>query len=581
MQLNRTRSISPVVDTAGARNVWPAVLALFAGAVLFRLINLDYPPRHDELYTLLAARGWLEHGAPRVGDGLYDRAWLYTALVAQFFRVFGESMVAARLPALIAGSLLVVAVFLWTRAVSGAPAAWVAALFMALAPLSIQEGQFARFYALHALAFWLAAIGVYALAERRPGWRAGLAVGLGTVGCLALAWHFQPITLIGLAGVAVWLGLVVGPPWLFTGPLRRWRWFGVAAAAGLLLVAAALAVQSGLAAELWEEYRETPAHAAGRRNEIWHYHLQLIERYPTLWPIFPVTVVFATAAAPRPALFCSCVFSVVFLLLSFGGMKHLNYLFFVYPFLFVIWALALVKSWSFLRRTVLRVTDDAVRRGAPAFAGRTGRGALITVSLAFLVLANGAPARTLLKPFGITLSEDETSFDWMPAREALAPWLERADVVATPHDVHALYYLGDYDLALNKSRLSEIEGDEFAVDPRTGRPVISTVESLGVVIDCYPSGLIVGDERMLSRDWEITPPIIGLLKERAMAVPAPPNLHAFYWEHADGSAAPGACDDLAQQPGTDAHSASTPNPRRPARRSAGRRARAPARPARG
>ena len=63
------------------------------------------------------------------------------------------------MPSVIAGSLLVVAVFLWTRSVAGSLAAWIAALFVALAPISIQVSQFARFYALQGLVFWLAATG--------------------------------------------------------------------------------------------------------------------------------------------------------------------------------------------------------------------------------------------------------------------------------------------------------------------------------------------------------------------------------------------------------------------------------------
>ena len=169
-------------STAAWDNVWLSAGLLFAAAVLIRLIDLDHLPRNDELYTVLAARGWLTDGVPRIADGIYDRAELYTILVAQFFRVLGESLVVARLPSLLAGSGLVVAVFLWTRSVAGNAAAWIAALFVCLSPLEIQLSQYARFYTLFGLLFWLGATGIYALVEQQVSSRTAppLAVGSRT-----------------------------------------------------------------------------------------------------------------------------------------------------------------------------------------------------------------------------------------------------------------------------------------------------------------------------------------------------------------------------------------------------------------
>ena len=36
-----------------------------------------------------------------------------------------------------------------------------------------------------------------------------------------------------------------------------------------------------------ERYLETPLTVIQHRGDEWFYHLHLIERYPTLWPIFP------------------------------------------------------------------------------------------------------------------------------------------------------------------------------------------------------------------------------------------------------------------------------------------------------
>ena len=222
------------------------VVLLFFLSVVIGAIGLDHLPRNDELYTLLAARGWLIDGVPRIADGVYDRAQLYTILVAQFLRVFGESLAVARLPSLIAGSLLVVAVFVWTRSVAGNLAAWIAALFVCLSPLTIQMSQYARFYTLFGLLFWLGAVGIYALVEAPPAVDIGSACRWlcclsGSRGSSATACDDGPDRPRRMAGLAV----VV--PWLWSQrhrPRRLWLTSGSAALA--VLIAGVLAIQAGL-----------------------------------------------------------------------------------------------------------------------------------------------------------------------------------------------------------------------------------------------------------------------------------------------------------------------------------------------
>ena len=64
-------------------------------------------------------------------------------------------------------------------------------------------------------------------------------------------------------------------------------------------------------------------------------------------------------------------------------------------------------------------------------------------------------------------------------------------------ELGALYYLGRYDVRFSRSKLDELpraERREFGLDPRTGRPVVSTRESLERILACYPSGVILGPQ---------------------------------------------------------------------------------------
>jgi hypothetical protein len=241
---------------------------------------------------------------------VYNRAQLYTMLLAGWFKLFGDSLVVARLLSVLFGSLLVVGVFWWTDAVAGRAAAWISALFVALGPTGIEMLQFARFYTLHALAFWLGAIGVYSLATGGLAgkWRQ-VAVAIGSALCLLLALHLQILTLMGGIGLGLWwVGFVLWRLLTHEQYRRHWPWIVL----GLLIcVVAAVTVAvflGDLIAAMFARYLETPLHVMQHQGEVWFYHLRLIEYYPTQWPIFPFLVIFALAARPRPSNFAICVF---------------------------------------------------------------------------------------------------------------------------------------------------------------------------------------------------------------------------------------------------------------------------------
>jgi Dolichyl-phosphate-mannose-protein mannosyltransferase len=279
--------------------------------------NLDQPPRFDELYHVLGARGYLEHGEPRIAEGVYERARHFTALIALLFSVFGESLIVARLPAVLCGSLLVPLVFAWVRSVAGQPAAWFAAIALLISPFWTHVAQDIRFYAPFTLLFWLAAMAVYAASTAPQLSTARLALlTLAAAICLGGALYLQQLTLMGMVGLGLWLAIHIGLPWLRAalGGYRR-----VAIALAVVTVALIGLAQIWFPSELWLRYRHTPLFDAATRDHFWFYHQWLNFYYPTLWPLSPLAALAALALRARPALFCLCVFIAAFLLLSFGG----------------------------------------------------------------------------------------------------------------------------------------------------------------------------------------------------------------------------------------------------------------------
>src|SRR5688500_5357939 len=108
-----------------------ALVALMALAASVRLAGLAAPDGRlniDEARTVVAADGVLQSGYPLLPSGrIYTRGILNSYLVAPSFALLGRHDFAARLPSVIAGVLLVPAVFLLARALGGGAAGLAAA----------------------------------------------------------------------------------------------------------------------------------------------------------------------------------------------------------------------------------------------------------------------------------------------------------------------------------------------------------------------------------------------------------------------------------------------------------------------
>jgi hypothetical protein len=544
----------PVGLTHTRQGLWLGIIVLLLVSVTVRVIDLDRLPVTDELYTTLAAQGWLHEGEPRIAEGLYTRAQFYTLLLGGWLGAFGEDVVAARTFSLVAGVLLVVAVFAWTRSVAGNLAGWIAGLFVALDPLSVQISQFARFYAMHALVFWLAAIAVYALVAGRVPPRARIWVALASVLGFLFAAHLQILTLFGVVGLGLWLFLAVGVPWL-RGLGRQKRGVVLLGVAGLIVIAGAAMLLTGMAEELLQRYRWSPSWNRAHRNEFWFYQVFFVERYPTFWSLTPLALLLAVIHRPRPAIFCACIFVPSFALLSFGGMKDDRYLFFALPFLFILWAMALAKAFDYLYPWLQNATDRVLRRLAPYLPNRPIRMGLIAAGVVFLIASNGGVVKGLMLLSGAHLVAAEGGVgmvdrlertNWEIVKPFLQPKLAQASIVLTSRDMHHLYYLEDYDFVVSENRLSEIDGDEFTIDPRTGLPVVSTVDSVRTIMECYPDGVIVIENGHWRSPIAVNDEIADLLERVGQPVaelPPESQIKAFEWRRS-GEIQPEQCASL-------------------------------------
>ena len=199
-------------------------------AVLVRLEFLFQPMRYDEsvTYAHYASRPWYialtTYTAP-------NNHVLHSELVHLTTAVLGGSEWAVRLPAFVAGILLVPATYVAGRALHGKHAGLVAAALVAASSVLVEYSTNARGYTLLALCFvLLLALGTRLLRSSNPAEWLAFAV-LGAIGLFTV-----PVMLYAFGALATWLGL----SFLIAGEgrlLRRRLLPSVAAAALLAAIA--------------------------------------------------------------------------------------------------------------------------------------------------------------------------------------------------------------------------------------------------------------------------------------------------------------------------------------------------------
>ncbi|MEM6392436.1 MAG: glycosyltransferase family 39 protein [Planctomycetota bacterium] len=519
-------------------------LVLLAVAATARLAYPVEGGHFDEYYHLLAARGVLAGEGLAIGDsGYYPRAAMYTYAVAGSMAVFGDSEWAGRLPSVLCGIGIVLLLGLWAWRQAGPRAGWATGLIAAGLPVMIQLSTICRFYTMHVLLVLIAAWAVYRVLDTRfgIGWlRVGGLSGLA-VTCLALAYPLQKTTLVVaviLAGwvMATWARRGLSPMWAG----RRQRYLVMlTAACGLGLVVLAVGWQLGVLGEQWTKYRAAAVWSQGKADDYKWYHRWMLERYGLLYLGLPLLVVAGMVRNFRLVAFALWVFVAGMLAQSLGGMKAERYLSYAMPFLVLIWGIGLAE----LLPQVVRLADWVVRRiaGRKGEAGEQPVGWLprvaATTGIVLGVLAplfyNTYALRMLPRMYDRKVATTHPYVEpvWRNVLDELRVIRAEAgagSVLVTPSGVKALYHLGELDYTLSKTQLEGFT--EGGVDPRLGRPTISTPESLAAVMAKHPSGLVLAEHTDWGKHYALTSEVAALIESKMERVElSDPEFLLFRW----------------------------------------------------
>jgi hypothetical protein len=145
------------------------------GAILLVAVSrgvIVHAPHYDELLHVLSAQGLLRVGEPVIADGAYRRAELFTHMVAWSLQLFGDDLVSARIPSLMAAALLVFVLAFGSRCGGTADRYRGCGADVVQFPATVAAAVFARFYTLHALLVTVMLIALFeGAAPGQPGWR--------------------------------------------------------------------------------------------------------------------------------------------------------------------------------------------------------------------------------------------------------------------------------------------------------------------------------------------------------------------------------------------------------------------------
>jgi hypothetical protein len=450
-----------------------AIVALLAMATLalFARNAIDHPPIYDELLHVLAARGIVATGAPSVADGTYTRALAYSQAVAWTFEIRGDDLVSARLPALIAGLLLVALVSGWISLRAGPVPGAVTAVVLVISPITVQMSVFARFYTFHALAVGVAAIAMFeATIPARPVLTRSVFAAV-SIAALAAAWQLQDTTAIAALALAAAGALSL---WIDRGyqpsTWRHGRLIIPLFAAALLVIV----VTGWFVSRAGSRFVAASDWAAHHALEPQYYLIRGTDQLPLLWPLTPALAVLALTRWRRVAAYGAAFFAVAFLCHSIAAQKSMRYLFYAWPFLCAVLGCGIVVAAESGLHFVRGLRWVSWNSGTWAFAG--------LAALTMLMSQEGQRAAKWLGGDLLPFDHQEYELDWNEAAKSLAPVIRSHQVLVTSNSMKALYYIGDYDYEFNPSVVPETQsGLEFGKDYRTGRPVIGTVESLARV----------------------------------------------------------------------------------------------------
>lgn len=489
-------ALAATVKTYAKNPYFMAVLILTFTGFLFRIYNLDYAPFWvDEVISVLAAKGLLQHGIPLLPSiELYSRDPLSTYTIATSIHLFGDSEFAARLPSVILGTLTIPLTYFLGKKVAGNDVGLIAAFFITFSFFEIAWSRQARMYQMYQF-FFLFTITAYAYfkIDHKLRYASMLLVGIIGVYFSHATWKILPPILLMDA--------------LFTTRIKNYTNNAVRyiiVVAGIIFVAAVILY----------EHPILPGWIYGiftkEITEIiyWNYPSDFFKgMYSNLWWL----AIFGSFILPlknwKNGIILVFTFWVSLFTLSYYGEAlgiggwWPRYLYFTIPFFFL---LSAVGIWAISSKIAESAIDEVsskkyINLNNIKYFKRSVSILIVVCILIIIVLTPAVP------DMGLKLNNlsqlDEPQPNYRDAAQLIKTNVKEQDIIISNRPQLVYYYLGRVDYRGNTEFVVEKDGRK--IDWYTGADIIENEQHLKQIINDNQRGWIIFNPfmKLAGKEW--------------------------------------------------------------------------------
>lgn len=320
----------------------------------------------DEFFHVYAAKGLLNTGAPVFPSGvIYDRAILFTRMVASSFKAFGFSEFGARLPSVIWGVLMIPLVYFLGARMFNRRTGLLSAILVALSPFCILWSNQCRMYTLFSFLYVLAVYLWYCGFEPPQGRQHGriqIALLIMSVLFFMVSYTIHELTIFIVPSLLCYSSGILIANRLCPGGDKKSIRKHIRMLSGLLICGVFYVAykmpggQGGLLHSFLDYFGRDRAD-----NESYLYYFLLLKRtYPVFIPFFTFTAIYGMLKGHKAVIYAASMFSAPFVILSLcPSWTGYRYIFFVFPFFLILSAHAITTVACQLSRGK-KVTTKAI-----------------------------------------------------------------------------------------------------------------------------------------------------------------------------------------------------------------------------
>jgi asparagine N-glycosylation enzyme membrane subunit Stt3 len=419
----------------------------------------------DELFSLYAAIGILQHGTPVLPSGtLYTRSIFNTSLIALSLKLFGISEFSARIVSVFFGTLTILLVYLMGVKVANKRVGLLAALLISFSAWEIVWSRMARMYTEFQF-FYLLTVYLFYLGLNKKN----ISILLFSAIAFICAYLDQILAITFLPVVLVYI--IYSKREILKN--RNFKYGSLAVILGLAFVVMIFAGRN-----IYDIiFYNVPI---GGKKPFFYYAFTPLNILLTLVFISIITSIIlwklGVLRNKTNNIYLLLNFLIPFLILNIYAWKDSRYALFIFPFLVLLasYAIDLYIVQNVISEDVLSRISRVVKQKI-----RVVRNIKFAILL-ILVLLLSLQMISSINAFYLSQKDDYHGFsqNWKKGSEYVKPKLVEGDKIFTTLPLATLYYLGDEGYFVRQFEYSEIINNKGElVDMYSGARILNTYES--------------------------------------------------------------------------------------------------------